>query len=43
MTTPTTDKEWKNLGTRRIANVKMADFPDADAIVRQGLSAVPRT
>jgi len=41
--TPATEKEWKNLGTRRIANVKMADFPDADAIVRAGLMAMPRT
>ncbi len=35
--------EWKNLGTRRITNVKMADFPNADAIVRAGLMAAPRT
>ena len=39
----TNDKEWKNLGTRRIANVKMADFPSADDIVRAGLMATSRT
>jgi radical SAM superfamily enzyme YgiQ (UPF0313 family) len=38
-----TEKEWKNLGTRRIANVKMADFPNADDIVRAGLMATPRS
>ncbi len=36
------DSTWKNLGTRRIANVKMADFPNADDIVRAGLMATPR-
>ncbi|MBI3243353.1 MAG: radical SAM protein [Chloroflexi bacterium] len=34
--------EWKNLGTRRIANVKMADFPNVDDIVHEGLMATPR-
>jgi radical SAM superfamily enzyme YgiQ (UPF0313 family) len=38
-----TEKEWKNLGTRRIANVKMADFPNADDIVRAGLMATSRS
>jgi anaerobic magnesium-protoporphyrin IX monomethyl ester cyclase len=33
----------ENLGTRRVARLKMADFPDADAIVRQGLLATPRS
>lgn len=28
---------WQNLGTRRIPKLKMADFPTADAIVRQGV------
>lgn len=37
------DKTWINLGTRRIPNVKMADFPNADDIVRQGLLDTPRT
>jgi len=37
------DSTWKNLGTRRIAPVKMADFPNADDIVRQGLLDTPRT
>lgn len=31
------DKAWKNLGTNRIANVRMADFPNTDDIVREGL------
>ena len=29
--------EWANLGTRRIAKPRAANFPDADPIVRQGL------
>lgn len=29
-------KEWKNLGTRRIPQLRMANFPDADAAVRDG-------
>lgn len=33
----------ENLGTRRIAKVKMADFPNADLIVRQGLMDTPRS
>ena len=32
-----------NLGTRRLAKLRMADFPNADAIVREGLLAVPRS
>ena len=28
---------WTNLGDRRIAKLKPANFPNADAIVRQGL------
>jgi radical SAM superfamily enzyme YgiQ (UPF0313 family) len=37
------DNTWKNLGTRRIATVKMADFPNADDIVRKGLMEAPRS
>jgi radical SAM superfamily enzyme YgiQ (UPF0313 family) len=43
MNTKPTQSEWKNLGTKRIANVKMADFPSADDIVRQGIMATSRT
>ena len=32
-----------NLGTRRIAKLRMADFPNADEIVRQGLLSAGRT
>lgn len=32
-----------NLGTRRIAKLRMADFPNADAIVRDGLLTAPRS
>jgi anaerobic magnesium-protoporphyrin IX monomethyl ester cyclase len=31
------NSEWKNLGTRRIVPVRMADFPNVDEIVQQGL------
>jgi radical SAM superfamily enzyme YgiQ (UPF0313 family) len=40
---PAQDEEWKNLGTRRIAPVKMADFPNIDDIVQQGLLSAPRS
>ncbi|MBF8283749.1 MAG: hypothetical protein HW378_2664 [Anaerolineales bacterium] len=40
---PAQDEEWKNLGTRRIAPVKMADFPNTDDIVQQGLLSAPRS
>ncbi|HKZ68621.1 MAG TPA: radical SAM protein [Anaerolineales bacterium] len=43
MTDGHTDQKWSNLGTRRIANVKMADFPNVDDIVREGLMSVPRS
>ena len=33
----------ENLGTRRIPKLRMADFPNADEIVRQGLLATPRS
>ncbi len=42
--TPTkADGAWVNNGTRRIANVRMADFPNVDAIVRNGLLAAQRS
>lgn len=28
---------WKNLGSRRVPNLRMANFPSADEIVREGL------
>src|SRR5712692_706821 len=31
------NSEWKNLGTRRIVPVRMADFPTVDDIVQKGL------
>jgi anaerobic magnesium-protoporphyrin IX monomethyl ester cyclase len=31
------NSEWKNLGTRRIVPVRMADFPKVDDIVQKGL------
>ena len=37
------DASWKNLGSRRIPELKMADFPDADAIVRDGLIDAQRS
>lgn len=47
MTTPPApakapEKAWKNLGANRIANVRMADFPNADDIVRAGLLSKKR-
>jgi len=39
MATPPTNTEWKNLGTRRIAPVRLANFPNADDIVAAGLAA----
>jgi radical SAM superfamily enzyme YgiQ (UPF0313 family) len=33
----------ENLGSRRIPKLRMADFPDADDIVRQGLLNAPRS
>ncbi len=32
-----------NLGTRRLAKLRMSDFPNADQIVREGLLAAPRS
>ncbi len=37
MTEANKEKVWKNLGARRIPKVRMADFPNADEIVREGL------
>jgi radical SAM superfamily enzyme YgiQ (UPF0313 family) len=37
------DAPWDNLGTRRIAKTRAANFPNADDIVRQGLLATPRS
>src|SRR5688572_10507110 len=37
------DAHTENLGTRRIPKLRMADFPNADEIVRQGLMATPRS
>jgi radical SAM superfamily enzyme YgiQ (UPF0313 family) len=39
----TDDSHWENLGTRRIPKIRMANFPSADEIVRQGLLATPRS
>ena len=36
-------KEWKNLGTRRVPQLRMANFPDADEAVRQGSMHTPRS
>ncbi len=34
---------WVNLGSRRIPKLRMADFPNADDIVREGLMQAPRS
>ena len=39
----TDDSHGENLGTRRIPKIRMANFPSADEIVRQGLLATPRS
>lgn len=36
-------KNRENLGTRRIPKLRMANFPNADEIVRQGLLSAPRS
>ena len=38
-----TDKNWVNLGSRRIAKLRDANFPDADPIVRKGLMDATRS
>ncbi len=42
MTKPT-DANWVNLGSRRIAKLRDANFPDADPIVRKGLMDATRS
>jgi radical SAM superfamily enzyme YgiQ (UPF0313 family) len=37
------DSNKENLGTRRIPKLRMANFPNADEIVRQGLLNAPRS
>jgi anaerobic magnesium-protoporphyrin IX monomethyl ester cyclase len=39
----TNESQSVNLGTRRIAKLRMSNFPNADAIVRDGLLAAPRS
>src|SRR6185503_17938401 len=39
----TKETQSVNLGTRRIAKLRMSDFPNADEIVRDGLLAAPRS
>ena len=36
-------REFKNLGSARIARVRDSNFPDADAIVRAGNAEAPRS
>jgi anaerobic magnesium-protoporphyrin IX monomethyl ester cyclase len=43
MAPPTTTTDWKNLGTNRIASVRMANFPNVDDIVQHGLLSAPRS
>lgn len=33
------EKDYQNLGTKRLARLREANFPDADPMVRQGISA----
>lgn len=42
MTNPN-DKNWVNLGSRRIPKLRDANFPDADPIVRKGLMDAARS
>jgi radical SAM superfamily enzyme YgiQ (UPF0313 family) len=37
MSENSTDTTWRNLGSRRMPKLRMADFPNADEIVRAGL------
>jgi radical SAM superfamily enzyme YgiQ (UPF0313 family) len=39
----TNESQSVNLGTRRIAKLRMSDFPNADSIVHEGLLAAPRS
>lgn len=38
-----TDINKENLGTRRIPTLRMANFPNADSIVREGIHKTPRS
>jgi anaerobic magnesium-protoporphyrin IX monomethyl ester cyclase len=39
---PADEKLWQNLGSRKLPKVRMANFPNADDIVRQGLLTTQR-
>ena len=39
----TNESQNVNLGSRRIAKLRMADFPNADTIVREGLLSASRS
>lgn len=43
MNSPINHSPPSNLGTRRLPSLRMANFPDADPIVRQGLLTRPRS
>jgi anaerobic magnesium-protoporphyrin IX monomethyl ester cyclase len=43
MTIENNDQKRINLGTSRIPELRMARFPNADAIIHQGLQAAPRS
>ena len=43
MDNKTTPAPWQNLGTKRVASARMANFPNIDDIVQNGLLAAPRS
>ena len=43
MDNKTTPAAWQNLGTKRVASARMANFPNIDDIVQNGLLAAPRS
>ncbi len=43
MTANNAESSWKNLGARRMPKLRMADFPNADDIVHEGLLDTPRS
>lgn len=44
MSSKKNNKKWKNLGTHRIPKLlRMANYPNADDIVRKGLLCIPRS
>ncbi len=43
MSSEKTEKKWVNLGSKRIPPLRLANFPDADPIVREGLLSTPRS